>query len=398
MQRSQVIRAVALLWLAGNALRLSLLAVPPVLATLQADLAMSGTQVGILNGLPVALFAIAALPGSLLIARLGAVPALVAGLLLAAVGSGLREFVSGVGTLFAATIAMGVGIAVMQPAMPAVVRQWLPDRIGFATAVFTNGLIMGEIIPVAAMTPLVLPLVGGGWREGLAFWALPLAAIAALLVWLAPRSARPLAGAAIVRLRWWPDWNDGLVWRLGLILGAANSGYFGSNAFLPGHLVSAGRPDLIAPALTALNLGQLPASFLLLAFASRLERQAWPVVTLCLACMAGIAGMALTASGWTVAFATMVGFSAGGTLVLSLALPPLLKAPAEIAPTSAAMFVMGYSEALIMSVIGGALWDATGSAAFAFLPPALALLPAVLLPRTLRFPDRAADVPSRATA
>ena len=37
----------------------------------------------------------------------------------------------------------------MQPALPAVVRQWLPDRVGFATAVFTNGLIAGEIVPVS---------------------------------------------------------------------------------------------------------------------------------------------------------------------------------------------------------------------------------------------------------
>ena len=161
MQSRHVFTAIALLWLAGNALRLSLLAMPPVLAQVQADLAMSGTQVGILNGLPVALFALAALPGSLLIARIGAVPALVAGLLIAAIGSALRGIVPGVLTLYAATTLMGAGIAVMQPAFPAVVRQWLPDRIGFATAVYTNGLIVGEIIPVALMMPLVLPLTGG---------------------------------------------------------------------------------------------------------------------------------------------------------------------------------------------------------------------------------------------
>ena len=61
--------AVSLLWLAGVGLRLPILAVPPVIATIQADLALSGTQIGILAGLPVILFGIAALPGSL---RVGA--------------------------------------------------------------------------------------------------------------------------------------------------------------------------------------------------------------------------------------------------------------------------------------------------------------------------------------
>src|SRR3989454_25527 len=224
MSRSHVVAAVALLWLAGNALRLPILAVPPVLATMQAKLGMSGTQVGILSGLPVTLFALAALPGSLLIARIGAVPALAAGLLVAALGSGLRGLAADVAILYAATVVMSAGIAVMQPALPAIVRQWLPDRIGFATAVYTSGLLVGEIVPVVSTVPLVLPLTGG-WREALAFWALPLIVIAVLILALAPRSAVASDGAAGARRRWWPDWNDGLVWRLGLIIGSVNSAY-----------------------------------------------------------------------------------------------------------------------------------------------------------------------------
>lgn len=385
MSGRHVVLAIGLLWLAGSALRLSILAVPPVLATVQAELAMSGTQIGILSGLPVTLFALAALPGSLLIARIGAVPALVAGLLIAALGAGLRDFVPNVAMLYAATIVMAAGIAVMQPALPAVVRQWLPDRVAFATAVYTNGLIVGEIVPVALMTPVVLPLVGDGWREALAVWALPLVAIAIVIAVLAPRPAVAAAGTVVVRPHWWPDWNDGLMWRFGLIIGAANSAYFGANAFLPGYLTGVGRADLIPVALTALNTGQLPASILLLALASRLQRRAWPLVATGLAAIACIVGIAMTASWWTVAFAGGLGFCAGGTLTLSLALPPLLKAPADVARTSAGMFALGYTEALVTSVIGGALWDATGNVAFAFLPLAIGLVPLVLLPRTIRF-------------
>ncbi len=385
MSSRHVVLAVTLLWLVGNATRLSLLAVPPVLATVQAELAMSGTQVGILSGLPVALFAIFALPGSLLIARIGAMPALVTGLMIAALGSALRAIVPDVAMLYAATVVMGAGIAVMHPAMPAVARQWLPDRTGFATAVYTNGLIVGEIIPVAIMAPVILPMMGGGWRDGLGVWALPLVVIAAVVAVFAPRAAPHPAGTGRVRPRWWPDWRDGLVWRLGLVLGSVNGAYFGANAFLPAYLTSAGRPDLISISLTALNLGQLPASFLLLALASRLERQAWPFVVIGLAAIGCVIGIVTTASQWTVMFAAGLGFFAGGTLVLCLALPPLLMSPAEIAPTSAAVFFMGYTQALATSVIGGALWDVTGHVAFAFLPLSLALMFLVILPRGFPF-------------
>jgi MFS transporter, CP family, cyanate transporter len=375
--------ALALLWLAGNALRLPILAVPPVLNIMQAELAMSGTQVGILSGLPVILFAVAALPGSLMIARMGAAPALMIGLLIAALGSGLRLFVDTVAMLYAATIVMGAGIAVMQPALPAVVRQWAPQRIGLATAVFTNGLIIGEIIPVALMLPVVMPVAGGSWRTALAFWALPMAAIALLILLWRPRTSAPVSGAGPVR--WWPDWRHPHVWRPGLILGSANGAYFGGNTFLPGYLSSVGQPELVGHALTALNLGQLPASLLLLVIATRIERRAWPFVALGVGTLVCLAGIVATAGAWTVAFAAGLGFCAAGTLVLSLTLPPLLRPPADVSPTSAAMFAIGYSQAMLMSVLGGAAWDLSGSAAFAFAAIAIGILPLLLLPATIRF-------------
>ncbi len=81
------LRALLLLWLAGIALRLTILAVPPVIPLIHDDLHLSETQVGILSGLPMVLFAGAAIAGSLMIARLGALTALLIGL--AAVRGGL---------------------------------------------------------------------------------------------------------------------------------------------------------------------------------------------------------------------------------------------------------------------------------------------------------------------
>src|SRR5215510_5372226 len=79
-----------LLWLAGNGLRITILAVPPVIPAIRADLGMSETQVGILTGLPPVLFAASAVLGSLLIARFGALTTLIVGLLTTAAGSALR--------------------------------------------------------------------------------------------------------------------------------------------------------------------------------------------------------------------------------------------------------------------------------------------------------------------
>jgi CP family cyanate transporter-like MFS transporter len=377
------VQVVVLLWLAGIALRLTILAVPPVISLIASDLRLSGTEIGILSGLPMVLFACAALPGSLLIARFGALSTLVLGLLVAASASGLRGAVPNVTALYATTILMSAGIAVMQPALPPLARQWLPQSVSFATAVFTNGLLVGETLAVMLTIPVVLPLVDGSWRGSFAAWSTPMFLIAVVTMWLAPKPRRPPSGASAGL--WWPNWRNKQIWQIGLLFGSVNSVYFCSNAFLPGYLTEAGRPDLVAGALTALNLGQLPASFVLLATSGQIERRAWPFILCGMAMLACLAGIVATASLSTVMFSAVLGFLGAVVLTLSFALPPLLCAPADVARMTAAMLTISYSEGLIVSVLSGAAWDIAGSARAAFLPIAISALPLVLLSPAIRF-------------
>lgn len=381
-------RALFLLWLAGNGLRLSILAVPPVLALIQADLDLTGTQVGILTGLPVILFAVAAVPGALLIARVGSVRALVIGLLIAAAGSALRGTVSDTIGLYVTTIVMSAGIAFMQPALPPTVRQWVPHRIGFGTAVYTNGLLVGEIAAVALTIPLILPLAGGSWRMSLILWSVPSAVIAVMILFLQPKVKEQVV---VVHKRWMPDWRDPLLWKVAIMLGAGNTTYFCCNGFLPGYLTSAGHPELIGPALTALNVGQLPASILLLAIASRIELRVWPFVVSGILMLIGIVGMVMTASYWTVAGAALLGFAAAAVLALGLALPPLLAAPDDVPRMSAGIFTISYGMSMAFSVIAGICWDYAGAASFAFLPIAIAALPLIFVSPLVDFARRRSE-------
>ncbi len=369
------------LWLAGVGLRLTILAVPPVIPLIHDGLKLNATQVGILTGLPSMLFAIAAVPGSLLIARLGVRAALVVGLAITAIGGALRGAIPDVMWLYAMTVAMGAGVAVMQVTMPPAVRAWIPQRIGFATAVYTNGLLIGEILPVALMLPLVLPLVGGSWQWGFVAWSVPVAVIAVLILTLAPAPANGRASAT--RRRWWPDWNSLLIWRLGIMLGTVNATYFATNAFLPDYLRGHGQGAWISAALTGLNIGQVPASALLLAFAHRLERKAWPYVACGLLCVMSTGGIVFSAGAWVVVAATVQGFANAAILILILALPPLLSDPDDVHRVTAAMFTISYSCAVIVPVLSGFVWDTTGIASTAFAPIAvcgivlIALAPAI---------------------
>ena len=379
--------ALLLLWLSGACLRLTVLAVPPVVPLLHADLHLSETDIGWLSSLPPLLFAIAAVPGALLIARFGIVPALVVGLLLNAIGSAARAAIPEAGFLYASTIVMAAGVSIMQPSLPPLVRTWFPSRIGFATAVYTTGLLIGEILAAALTIPIVLPLVNDSWRLSFIIWSVPVLATALLVAICAPRLGRAKnarKAAPIAGRLWWPDWRRPIIWKLGLILGSVNATYFVTNAFLPDYMTADGRPDLIGSALTALNVGQLPAAFLMLGFAGRLVTRPWVYAatgSLSLICITGM----LTMKGiWIVFWAGILGFTGAVTLILALALPSVLSAPDDVHRTSAGMFTISYGLAMVLSVVGGWLWDVTHTPIAGFAPAALCCLLIIALASTVR--------------
>jgi CP family cyanate transporter-like MFS transporter len=257
--------------------------------------------------------------------------------------------------------------------------------VGLGTALFTNGLLVGETLPVMVTIPFVLPLVDGSWRAALAIWALPLVLIALVTAVLAPAPKQSAGSAPATGRNWWPDWRNPLTWQIGILLGSVNGVYFAANTFLPGYLTDAGRPDLIGAALTVLNFGQLPASFALLATVDRFVRRPVPFMVCGALFLVCLAGMATTASLWTVICAGALGFIGAVVFVLALALPPLLSEPADVARVSAAVFTVSYTQALLASVLSGAAWDIGGSPWFAFLPMVINSLPLLFLPPLMRF-------------
>jgi CP family cyanate transporter-like MFS transporter len=374
---------IGLLWLGGVGLRLTVLAVPPLLLLIQSDLHLTGTGVGILSGLPIIVFGLGALPASWLVARIGAVRTLALGLLIGGIASAMRGALLNVLVLYGATVVMSAGLAFMQTALPSLVRQWLPKQVSFGTALFSNGLLVGETLGVMLTIPFVLPLAGGSWRVALALWGVPLVLFA--LLTFAPAPANLNAETPTSAVRAWPNWRNKQVWQFGILFGSVNATYFGTNAFVPGVLNDAGRTDLIGPVLTALNFGQLPASFALLVLSRSVERKPRPFIACGILLLLCLVGLVNTASIWTVFFAGCFGLIVATLLTLCFALPALLSASGEVASMSAGMFLISYTVGLTVSVLSGAAWDFGGSPRFAFLPIALSALPLLWVPTRIQF-------------
>jgi len=374
-----------LLWLTGIDLRLTILAVPPVLPLIHRDLALDEKSVAVLSGLPILLFGLMAVPGSLLIARIGARRAIITGLLAVAFASGLRGAGTSTAMLFVMTFAMGAGVSIIQPALPALVSRWFPTSVARATAVYANGLLIGEVLGASLTIPVILPLVAGSWEWSFALWAVPVLLTAVLMTFGTPEV--PVA-AGTPRPRWWPDWRDPRLWRLGLLQGGSSVLYFACNAFIPDYLHATARGELVNACLTALNSGQLPASLLILLFARRLAGRRGPFIAAGAIGLLSLAGLLVSGEAGMIASAAAIGFCAAFVLILTLALPPLLAAPEDVHRLSAGMLAIGYSLSFIVPFVGGAIWDATGSPATAFLPGAVGAAIVLALGAMLRPADQ----------
>jgi len=373
-----------LLWLGGIDLRLTMLAVPPLVPLIHRELHLDEKAVGALVSGPVLILAVAAVPGSLLIAKLGVRGALLAGLGSVGLFGALRGFGPSVPVLFGATMLMGVGVAVTQPAFPHLVREWFPRRIAIATAVYSNGILIGETVPNALTTPFgVLPLAHGDWRWALATWSVLVFASAIAIGAAAPTRPRELAA----RPRWWPDWRHGQAIRIGIVMGMASAAYFGANAYIPDFLDQTGRHGLISPTLALLNGAQLLTAPVVALWPRLLTGRAGFIGSGVIMAVAQL-GLVLTPGAGAVAWAFVLGFSTALAFVVVLSLPPRLAPAGDVARMSAAIFTLQYATAFVIPLLAGALWDATGRAIFAFVPGILAAGAMAWGAMALRIPQR----------
>jgi CP family cyanate transporter-like MFS transporter len=363
---------------------MAILALPPLLPAIKRQFHLSEAALSTLADLPILLLALGAVAGSAAVARLGARRALGVGLVVVGLASALRGE-GGIAGLFSASIALGAGVAVLQPAMPSVTRAWFPSTAGFATSVYSNGIIVGEAAAASLTLPLVLPLLGS-WRWALAFWGAPALVAAGLLLAPFAKLGSTECGERLrsrERLRWWPSWGDGVIWRIGLVQGGGSVVYFGANAFVPTTLHALGHPSLVAPCLAALNTSQLSASAVVAVLSRRGARPHWPLGVSGAAALAGLTAFLADPASLAIAGCALAGIASAVCFVIALALPPLVAAPSEVHRVAAGALTIGYTAAFLFPLAGGLAWDATGKVALALLPAALG---AVVLGTTLVWP------------
>ena len=345
-----------LLWLAGVYLRIPILVAPPLAPFIGDELALSQALTGALTTLPILMLAIGAMPGSLSISRIGPRNTLALAMLIMVIGSAGRGLAPDTFTLMLTSAIMGLGIAMMQPALPALLPRWLePKNLALGSAIYMNGMLMGEFIGAGITLPVIMPLLDNSWRATMLAWSLPALLVTAALFLPKRDLARPTRKAA-----WLPDWKNPLTLKLGLLLGVSGSLFFGVNAYLATLLEQRGEFDNLTEALFWYNFAQVIASLLMLKMARYWVGRKAPLIIMLILSLLGTLGLLVFTGWWAIACATFMSFTAGILLIMMVALPPLLVPASETGRLSAGNFLVGYSMAFTVPMLGGLLSDWTG--------------------------------------
>ena len=388
---SRWIAVVAALVLVGTALRPQALIIGPLVGLVQGDLGMSHGVAGLLSTIPVLCMSLLAPFGPVLAGLIG--PRLGAAACVAMVGifGVLRGLLPDTTTVLAATVGVGVGMALVGPILPMIVRARLPNNPAAGTGAYVVGFVIGGTITAAVAVPLADAF--GGWRASFVIVSAAAFVSLAAWLWLMPRDvAHQRVPLAIPKL----PWRRPSAWLLGAIFGSQSILFYGCITWLASIQEERGWPLAAAGGLIALLTGiGLIATLAVPLFADRFGTRRSQLALASVLSIAGILGIALTpgeppGSPITIGASALLGLGIGAYFPLALTLPvDVASDSADAASISALMLLIGYLLAAIAPVALGILRDATGNfgavmwslvaIAAAMLPLALALSPGRLL-------------------
>jgi CP family cyanate transporter-like MFS transporter len=361
-------------------LRAAITSVPPLVATIEAELGISGAVAGGLTALPVLCMGVFAPLAAALAHRIGREAAVAGALVVLAAGLVVRLGGEHLAVLSLGALLGGVGIAVCGTLLPGIVKEYFPRRGGVMTGVYMFSMTVGA----AAASGVSVPLAGllGGWPRALASWSL--LAVVGLLAWLpVVRGARGRRGAGAPTAPRQPlPWRSRTAWLVAAYLATMSWQFYSQVAWLAPAREARGWSAASAGALVAVyQVAQLASGVGGPALTQRVRDRRlllWPSVALMLLALVGLT-LAPDAAPWL--WTVLLGFGAGGGFAIGLVLlVDYAATPAAAARLSGMVFSVSYTVASVGPTVFGALRDATGgfAAPWAVLA-ALAVVQLVLI-------------------
>jgi CP family cyanate transporter-like MFS transporter len=347
--------------LVGLNLRAAVTSLGALLAEVSDGVGLSGTLAGVVTMLPTLSFAGFGLATPWLARRFAPPRILVSAMVLLAAGLATRALTGSAVVFLLATALALSGVAVSNVLLPALVRQYFPDRIGLVTGVYTMTLISGTSAASAASVPIAQ--LGGSWRVGLGAWAL--FAVVAIVPWLPAALRRadrpPPRSRTALEARVRPA-RTGLGWAMAVFFGMQSLNGYAVMGWIAQLFRDAGFTPTTAGVMLASVTGiGIPLALLVPTLAARALDLRPFVLGLSGLTMVSYAGLAVAPSGSPAVLWVLL--MAAGQAVFPLALTMIglrARTPAGTVALSAFTQCAGYLVAGLGPLLVGVFYEATG--------------------------------------
>lgn len=368
-------------------LRPSMAAVGPLLASIRGEVPLSFSSAALLTMLPVMAMGLAMFFGMGLAKRFGEHRSIAVSLLVIGVATLSRLLLDSALELIVSAIAAGVGIAMIQAVMPALIKSRFSADVSLFMGLYVTA-IMGGAALAASFSPFVL-VQTGSWRIGLAIWAG--LAVLALVCWSAQRAALPvLPQAGSDKQEGF--FGNGRAWLLAIFFGLGTASYTCVLAWLAPYYVEQGWSEQHAGLLLGfLTAMEVISGLITPALANRRRDKRGVLAVLLVLIILGFCGLILAPQHLSLLWPCLLGLGIGGLFPMSLILSlDHLDHPRRAGSLTAFVQGIGYLIAGLSPLIAGMIRDQLGSFEWAWW--SLAAVIGVMLLIVTRFnPKHYAD-------
>lgn len=341
-------------------LRPAITSLGPLVGMIQEDVGLAHWSAGLLMSFPLIIFSIMSPLVPKIANRITNEGSLLLGLVALLIGIVIRS-IPMTFFLYTGTLFVGVGIAIANVLLPAVVKDKFPQKFGLMTSVYSTSMGLIASLASGLSVPLARDL-NLGWQGALIVWGLPV--ILAILLWSYLLKTTRGNHIAIKKVESSSKgmWHSPLAWQVAIFMGFQSFLFYVTISWLPeilhSHGLSMGTAGWL---LSFMQLVGLPASFLIPVIAGRFRSQVWIAFLLGVFSVVGYGGLLFSSSfPLLIVSIILIGIALGGNFPLALSYIGLRSRNANQA---AELSGMAQSTGYILAAVGpffiGFLFDKT---------------------------------------
>ncbi|GEK58427.1 hypothetical protein CHL76_07495 [Marinococcus halophilus] len=344
-------------------LRPALTSVGPLIPLIREDISLTRGTAGLITTLSLLTFAAVSPAAPKIGAKIGHQRALMVGVVVLIAGIAMRYIPEAV-FLFAGSLLVGAGIAMLNVLLPGVIKESFPHNVGVMTSIYTTTMVLMAAVGSGVSVPLASG-AGLGWQWSLLFWIVP--AIAAMACWGFVLKNRQLQMPGRVKAveRSKPEgsiWRSPLAWQVTLFMGLQSIGFYVTITWLPDILNNLGNMPLAAAGwlVALMQVASLPATFFTPILAGRFHHQRGIIAAIGVVAVLGLLLLMTNTSPFMLTIAVLfIGLAQGGSISLALALLSIrASTPQRAADLSGMAQSVGYFMAALGPILVGASFDA----------------------------------------